>query len=168
MSIPPHEAFKFVTLNPAKQLGAAGRIGTLEVGKDADLALWSGTPTNPTSRCEMTIVDGKVLFSTERDMEHRKRIASERARLIQKILASGDRPARGGEAADSDDTDLVESEDLREELADARSGGRRLLLMDAAIRAADWRREYYLDMLRRGLDPRWQRAGSCGCDELGF
>jgi imidazolonepropionase-like amidohydrolase len=57
-----NEALKLVTLNPAKQLGIAHRAGSLEVGRDADLALWDAHPLSVYARCVMTLVDGEVLF----------------------------------------------------------------------------------------------------------
>ncbi len=56
------EALKTITLNPAKQLGLDGRTGSIEVGKDADLAVFNGHPLNGFSRCEMTVIDGEVYF----------------------------------------------------------------------------------------------------------
>src|SRR5690606_34865712 len=82
-----HEALKFVTINPAIQLGVADRIGSIEVGKDADLAIWSGPPLSSLSRCEATYVDGRRLFSLEDDKAHREAIQRERQRIMQKILA---------------------------------------------------------------------------------
>jgi imidazolonepropionase-like amidohydrolase len=56
------QALKTITLNGAKQLGLDRRTGSLEVGKDADLAIFNGHPLNSYSRCEMTLVDGEVYF----------------------------------------------------------------------------------------------------------
>src|SRR5262249_1975612 len=56
------EALQTITLNPARQLGLDKKLGTIEVGKDADLAIFSGHPLNAYSRCEMTIVEGEVYF----------------------------------------------------------------------------------------------------------
>ena len=61
-NVPPEEAIKFVTINPAKQLGIDKVTGSLEVGKDADIAIWDGNPLSVYSRCDMTLVDGEVLF----------------------------------------------------------------------------------------------------------
>jgi imidazolonepropionase-like amidohydrolase len=58
----PDEALKTITLNPAKQLGIDARVGTVEVGKDADLAIFNGHPLNSYARCEMTLVEGEVFF----------------------------------------------------------------------------------------------------------
>jgi imidazolonepropionase-like amidohydrolase len=56
------DAFKTITLNGARQLGLEKRTGTIEVGKDADLAVFNGHPLNSYSRVEMTLVDGEVYF----------------------------------------------------------------------------------------------------------
>jgi imidazolonepropionase-like amidohydrolase len=56
------EALKMITLNPARQLGIASRVGTIETGKDADLAIFNGHPLSGYSRCVMTLVDGEVVF----------------------------------------------------------------------------------------------------------
>lgn len=56
------QAFETITLNGAKQLGLEKRIGSLEVGKDGDLAIFNGHPLNSYSRVEMTLVEGEVYF----------------------------------------------------------------------------------------------------------
>jgi imidazolonepropionase-like amidohydrolase len=61
-NMPVNEALKMVTLNPAKQLGVDKMVGTLEVGKDGDIAVFSAHPFAPEAMVEFTIVDGKVLF----------------------------------------------------------------------------------------------------------
>jgi imidazolonepropionase-like amidohydrolase len=63
-----NDALKMITLHPAMQLGVEDRVGTIEVGKDADLAVFNGHPFAPASRVEKTIVDGKVLFDRETAM----------------------------------------------------------------------------------------------------
>lgn len=83
------EALKFVTLNPAKQLRIDQYVGSLEAGKHADLALWSGNPLSPMSRCEKTWVDGVCHFDFEKAMFDADAFASMRNELVQKILASG-------------------------------------------------------------------------------
>jgi imidazolonepropionase-like amidohydrolase len=57
-----NDALKTITLNGAKQLGLEKRTGSIEVGKDADLAIFNGHPLNGFSRCEMTLVEGEVYF----------------------------------------------------------------------------------------------------------
>ncbi len=84
--LPPAEALKFVTLNAAKQLKIDGRVGSLEEGKDADFAIWSGPPLSVYSRCVATWIDGREYFSLEEDRKHRETIAAQRQRIVQKIL----------------------------------------------------------------------------------
>ena len=65
------EALKMVTANPAWQLGIDKYVGTLEVGKDADIAIFSAHPFAPDARVEMTLVEGTVVFDRERDVAAR-------------------------------------------------------------------------------------------------
>ena len=95
------EAFKFVTINPAKQLKIDKWVGSLEVGKDADFVIWSGDPLSTYSHCEQTWVDGKKYFDIQEDKQMQEQIGKERAVLIQKILAGKKErtPAPGGPPA---------------------------------------------------------------------
>jgi imidazolonepropionase-like amidohydrolase len=72
------EALKMVTLNPAWQLGIDARVGSIEVGKDADLAIFSRHPFAPDTRVEATLVDGVVYFDRARDLAARAPIAAPR------------------------------------------------------------------------------------------
>lgn len=56
------EALKTITINPAKHLGIADRVGSIEVGKDADLVLAHGCPMEMTVRPEVVFSDGKIIF----------------------------------------------------------------------------------------------------------
>ena len=67
------EALKMVTLNPAIQLRIDKRVGSLEVGKDADVAIFSAHPFAPDTRVEMTLVDGAVLFDRAKDKLSREK-----------------------------------------------------------------------------------------------
>jgi imidazolonepropionase-like amidohydrolase len=60
------EALKLVTLNPAMQLGIEDRVGSLEVGKDGDVAIFNGHPLNSFSKCVMTLIEGEVYFEDAR------------------------------------------------------------------------------------------------------
>lgn len=62
INIPAEEAIKWITLNPAWALGIDAQTGSLEVGKNADLVLWSGDPFSVYSRTEKVWVDGALLF----------------------------------------------------------------------------------------------------------
>lgn len=84
--VPEQEALKFVTLNPAKQLRIEDRVGSIEVGKDADLVVWSGRPLSTTSRCEQTWIDGRRYFDVDQDRELRQRDRELRSRIIQIAL----------------------------------------------------------------------------------
>lgn len=64
-NMPLEEAIKTVTLNPAKELGLDDRIGSLEVAKDGDLAIYNAHPLSSFARCEMTLIEGEVYFTRE-------------------------------------------------------------------------------------------------------
>ncbi len=81
------EAWKMVTLNPAKLLHIDDRVGSIKIGKDADLVLWTDHPLSVYSQVEQTYVDGRCYFSKEKDLELRLRNKAERNRLIQKMLS---------------------------------------------------------------------------------
>jgi N-acetylglucosamine-6-phosphate deacetylase len=89
--VPDAEALKFVTLNPAIQLGVQNRVGSIEVGKDADLALWNGPPLSTMSRCEQTWIDGRRYFDRDEDRKAREDARQMREILVQKILRAGER-----------------------------------------------------------------------------
>jgi imidazolonepropionase-like amidohydrolase len=90
--LPAEEALKFVTLNPAKQLRIDAWVGSLEPGKHADFVLWSGPPLSTLSRCEQTWIDGRKYFDRQEDMQLRNRVQEMRAKLVQRILNSGETP----------------------------------------------------------------------------
>lgn len=58
----PQEALKAITLYPAEILGVADRVGSIEVGKDADLAIWDGHPLKVRSNVLATFVKGELVF----------------------------------------------------------------------------------------------------------
>jgi imidazolonepropionase-like amidohydrolase len=87
------EALKLVTWNPAVQLGIQQRVGSLEVGKDADLAIWNGHPLSVYARVDTTFVDGEVFFDRQQDLAQRPELLKERARLE---AAEPNRPPAGG------------------------------------------------------------------------
>lgn len=81
-------AWKLVTLNPAKTLRVDNRVGSIKVGKDADLVLWSANPLSIYAKAEQTWVDGAKFFDRQDDVKMQDDIRKERARLIQKIMAA--------------------------------------------------------------------------------
>jgi imidazolonepropionase-like amidohydrolase len=234
-NIEPGEALKFVTINPAKQLHIDDHVGSLEVGKDADLAIWSvppaspkqdmanaagasspsanatnaigsgsgrtanaapppeggpgaparlysveGTPMSTMARCEQTWIDGRCYFSAERDAEMRQKNAAERARIIQKLLATGNKRPGGAGAGEGrpngppgggpggfggrrrgprPPNDLLTSGANAPDAADEAPVS---LLQSMLQRAADRRREQFLQLWRMGIDPTYSRCGDCG------
>ena len=95
--VKPDEALKFVTLNPAKQLRIDQYVGSIEVGKQADLVLWSSSPLSTMSRCEQTWIDGRKYFDRQEDAARRQVMVELRNRLVQKILDSGEETLGAGE-----------------------------------------------------------------------
>ncbi|MBX2842872.1 MAG: amidohydrolase family protein [Flammeovirgaceae bacterium] len=79
------DALKMVTLNPAKLLHLDDRMGSVKVGKDADLVLWNDHPLSIYAKPEKTMVDGILYFDIEEDQKKREEIFKERTRLIQKM-----------------------------------------------------------------------------------
>ena len=71
-NMPVNEALKMVTLNPAKQLGVDKMVGSLEPGKDGDIAVFSAHPFAPDAMVEYTIIDGKVYFDRSQAQTLRK------------------------------------------------------------------------------------------------
>ena len=80
------EAWKFVTLNPAKMLHLDDQIGSIKEGKDADLVLWTHNPLSIYAKVVTTYIDGIPYYDAERDKELRKKVQAERERLIAKLL----------------------------------------------------------------------------------
>jgi imidazolonepropionase-like amidohydrolase len=79
------ECLKMVTLNPAKMLHVDDKVGSLKVGKDGDVVLWSDNPLSIYAKALYTIVDGTVYFDRMKDAEMQKWVDAERARLIKKM-----------------------------------------------------------------------------------
>ena len=84
------EAWKTVTINPAKLLHLDDRVGSIAEGKEADVVLWSGHPMSVYSRAEKTYIQGVPYFDLERDSQLRKRVAEERNTLINMMLQEKD------------------------------------------------------------------------------
>ncbi|MGL4596583.1 MAG: amidohydrolase family protein [Bacteroidia bacterium] len=108
------QALKLVTLNPAKLLRLDKRMGSIAVGKDADVVIWSDNPLSIYARPEKTIVDGKVLYDTEEDAQRRVVVNQDRNRLIQLMIneknggaAVRKAPSRKPKLWDCEDFDLT-------------------------------------------------------------
>ncbi|TVQ51797.1 MAG: hypothetical protein EA377_11605 [Phycisphaerales bacterium] len=158
-NVEPHEALKFVTINVAKQLAIDDRVGSLEVGKDADFVIWSGDPLSTFTRCEQTWIEGVRYFDLEQDRKRREWAAKEHRRLVQKVITDqhGDAPEP---KADEEEDAAPNDEDAAPNEADRPA---RSMLARWSI---ERQREAYLQMLREGRDPDAPRPGDCGCEEL--
>jgi len=80
------EAWKMITINPAKLLHIDDRTGSIKVGKDADLVLWNTHPLSVYAKSERTIIEGTTYFDAENDKAQREAIKKERNELIQMML----------------------------------------------------------------------------------
>lgn len=79
-----NDALKMVTLNPAIQLGIENRVGSIDVGKDADLVIYDRDPLSVYAVPQKTLIDGQVYFDRARDVAHRAEIEKEKQALIDK------------------------------------------------------------------------------------
>ena len=79
-----NDALKLVTLNPALQMGIARRVGSIEEGKDADLAIYDKHPLSAYAVVQKTIIDGEVYFDRQKDIARRAEIEAEKKALIDK------------------------------------------------------------------------------------
>lgn len=82
------EALKLVTINPAMQLGIDKRVGSIEVGKDADLVIYNHDPLSAYAVVQKTLVDGRVLFDRDKDIAGRPVLEKEKQDLIAKEKAA--------------------------------------------------------------------------------
>ncbi|MGB5382346.1 MAG: amidohydrolase family protein [Lutimonas sp.] len=80
------EAWKMVTLNPAKLLHIDSYVGSIKEGKDADLVLWSDNPLSVNAIAERTIIEGRTYFDLNSDKVKRANIQKERSQLINAML----------------------------------------------------------------------------------
>ena len=61
--LPEDEALKALTINPAEIIGLSDRIGSIEIGKDADIAVFGGDPFDFRTRCVLTLINGEIVHS---------------------------------------------------------------------------------------------------------
>ncbi|MGI8468557.1 MAG: amidohydrolase [Pyrinomonadaceae bacterium] len=91
--VPEQDALQMITLNPAKQLGIDKKVGSIEVGKDADIVIWSAHPFSVYSHPETTMIDGEIFFDRANDIANRAALEKERQELEK---AEPNRPPAGG------------------------------------------------------------------------
>jgi len=94
------EALSMVTINPAKQLGIDNRVGSIEVGKDADLVLYDKYPLSDYAKVEKVLIDGSVYFDRDKEISSRAAEAAAKQKLVDKLKQqqqqNGGRGGRGG------------------------------------------------------------------------
>jgi len=99
------EALAMVTLNPAKQLGIDNRVGSIETGKDADLAIYDKYPLSDFAKVEKVLIDGTVYFDRDKAISEQATKDAEKQKLLDKLKqqnqpqqpTGGRRGGRGGE-----------------------------------------------------------------------
>lgn len=84
------DALKMITINPAIQLGIQDRVGSLEVGKHADFAIWSGHPLSIYSIAEATFIEGVKRFDLKNDA-HDMRIGSSSSASFDSFISEAGR-----------------------------------------------------------------------------
>ena len=82
------DAWKFVTLNPAKLLHLDDKMGSIKIGKDADVVLWSDNPLSIYAKVEKTIIEGAVYYDLEKDEATQDANKKEKARIVEKMIAA--------------------------------------------------------------------------------
>lgn len=79
-----NDALKLITLNPAIQLGIENRVGSIDVGKDADLVIYNHDPLSVYAVAQKTLIDGQVYFDRQRDIASRPALEKEKQALLDK------------------------------------------------------------------------------------
>ena len=165
----PHEALKLVTINPARQLRIDGRTGSLELGKDADLAVWNGDPLSTYTRCEQTWIDGRKYFDIAEDARLTEAAGKERAQLLASLVEVEKRET---------ETKAGPPEGMRRGPGGpGRPGGRRGPFgpppvttqggrISTLARMLEAREDYLYELVRRGSNPDEIRPGECGCGDV--
>lgn len=98
------EALAMVTLNPAKQLGIDSRVGSIDVGKDADLVMYDKYPLSDYAKVEKVLIDGTVYFDRDQEISGLAAKEAQKQKLVDKLkqeqqlqTSRGGRGGRGGE-----------------------------------------------------------------------
>jgi imidazolonepropionase-like amidohydrolase len=87
------EALRLVTINPAIQLGIDKHVGSIDVGKDADLAIYNHDPLSAYAVVQKTLIDGRVYFDRERDVAERANLEKEKKALLAKEKKAAEKKA---------------------------------------------------------------------------
>jgi adenine deaminase len=86
------EALAMVTINPAKQLGIDDSVGSIEVGKSADMVLFDKHPLSGYSKPLKVWIDGTEYFDRVKDLDARAEFAKKKKALIDKEAAGAKAP----------------------------------------------------------------------------
>jgi imidazolonepropionase-like amidohydrolase len=114
--VPEQDSLRMITLNPAIQLGIDKRTGSIDLGKDGDIVVWSAHPFSPYSLPEYTVIEGDIYFDRAADRVNRASLARQREELEK--LEMNKAPGGGGTQP------RVPTERVRGDLDDAdRDGG---------------------------------------------
>jgi imidazolonepropionase-like amidohydrolase len=92
------DALKMITLNPAKLMGIADKVGSIKVGKDADLVLWSGHPLSVYSKPVTTFIEGVVYFDIREHEKAEAKLLRDKKELIKKMNKEIEEGKEGKEA----------------------------------------------------------------------
>ena len=91
------EALKLVTINPAMQLGIDNRVGSIDVGKDADLVIYNHDPLSAYAQVQKTLIDGRVYFDRQRDITDRAANEKEKKALMDKEKKASEKEKKPGD-----------------------------------------------------------------------
>ena len=100
------EALALVTLNPAKQLQIADRVGSIEEGKDADLVIYNRYPLSVYAVPEMVVIDGEIYYSKAHDQQRMANLEQERERLLKLDESESPKEEKKKKDADVDGRDI--------------------------------------------------------------
>jgi imidazolonepropionase-like amidohydrolase len=85
------QAWKLVTLNPAKALHLDDQMGSIKAGKSADLVLWTANPLSIEARVSLTMIEGVVYYEEAQQAQKQQQIEQERTRILSLMLAANER-----------------------------------------------------------------------------
>jgi imidazolonepropionase-like amidohydrolase len=126
------EALKLVTINPAIQLGIDKRVGSIDVGKDADLVIYNHDPLSAYAVVQQTLIDGRIYFDRKRDIADRDAREKEKKALMDKEKKAGEKKpdatieigkGRGAKPDDKKPDEKKPEDKPKPPQADAASGG---------------------------------------------
>lgn len=93
-----NDALKLVTINPAIQLGIDNRVGSIDVGKDADLAIFNHDPLSVYAVVQKTLIDGQVYFDRQHDIDMRPALEKEKQDLLAKEKSAAEEKKAEGKS----------------------------------------------------------------------